>query len=222
MKLCTCFIKALGYNSAFSVSRLSIAQRRLIYNRRSLACHPDRQPTEKKDEATQAQTLLNLTREQLIDYEQAAARYPQSGVPAAVHDCEELEQAAQRVDKFSGDMPTPTTDEEPSPLRSPAKGRKLAPGNPLRWLAKPIRSRDHNSPPNTPRVGPTKCRQEDTQIVHLTDSSDSDNEVQVVGWVPPTYSRVKRPYASPEGPISARPKRPRPGPSPRQASSSRG
>jgi len=121
-----------------------------------------------------------------------------------VHSCVELEQAAQLVDKFSGGTPTSTTDDEPSPPRSPTRRRELSPGNPLRWLARPIRTRDHNSPPNTPRIGPTKCRPEPTQVVHLTDSSDSDNEVQVVGWVPPAHSRVnqtiKRPYAGPEGP----------------------
>jgi len=188
------------------MSRLSIAQRRIIYNKRSLACHPDRQPKEKKDEATRAQTLLNLAREQLIDDEEAAIRYLQTGVPTEAHSCAELKQAAQLIENFTRhDTPTSTTGEASSPPCTPKKEGNLAPGNPLRWLAKkPIRSREHISPSNTPRIGPAKCRPEVAQVVHLTDSSDSDDEVQVVGWVPPVYTQAnqacKRPYASPEGP----------------------
>jgi len=125
----------------------------MIYNKRSLACHPDRQPSECKNEATRAQTLLNLAKGELIDSEEAAARYLQTGVPTEAHNCAEFQQAAQLVDKFSDDTPDSTMGDEPSPPCTPKKERKLAPSNPLRWHATSIRSRDRNSPPNTPRIG---------------------------------------------------------------------
>jgi len=168
MHLCTCFVKALGFNSAFGVSRLSLSQRRLIYSKRSLACHPDKHPSDKKDEATRAQTLLNLAKEELIDDEAAATRYLQSGVPAEAHNCVELEKTAKLINELSGDLPTSTTSEQLTPPRTPEKTSKLTPGNLLRWLASTRRSRGNSSPPNTPRVD-HRCRSEAAQVIHLTD-----------------------------------------------------
>jgi len=47
------------------------------------------------------------------------------------------------------------------------------------------------------------CRPEEVQIVHLTDTDDSDEDVQIVGWVPPREHQpsqtTKRPSGSPLG-----------------------
>ena len=98
-------------------------------------------------------------------------------------------------------MPTSTTSEQLTLPRTPEKTSKLAPGNLLRWLASTRRSRGNSSPPNTPRVDP-RCRSEAAQVIHLTDSSESDDEVQLVACIPAAKrsQAAKRPYSSPEGP----------------------
>jgi len=190
--LCLCFVKALGCDNAFEASLLSISERRHIYAQRSRMCHPDKQSTDRKDAATRAQTLLNLMREELIDDEETAIRYLQTGQAKAAHNCQEMTEAAEAILHL-----LPSTSQSPprsaaTPTRDQARDAKREPasGNIMRWLTNQRRSRETSSPPNTPRVGPS----------HVLDAArptedDDDSDVEIIKVI--AAGQKARPFASP-------------------------
>jgi len=193
---CLCFVKALGCENAFEASLLSISERRHLYAQRSRICHPDKQSANLKEAATRAQTLLNLMREEIIDDEESAIKYLQTGQTKGIHSCLEMVKALEAIQQLVSSSPSSrqaSPRPETMPTHKPAQGAKRAPLAPAASTIRSLerRSRETSSPPNTPRVGPSRFM----EAACPNEDDDDDSDVEIIKII--AAGQRERPYASP-------------------------
>jgi len=135
-------------------------------------------------------------REEIIDDEEGAIKYLQTGHAKTMHNCQEMARAVEDIQQLISIAPT-SSQVSPraaaTPTREPAQGTKrkprAPPGSIVRYLATERRSRETSSPPNTPRAG-------SSQFIEATClSEDEDSDVEIINVT--AASQRERPYASP-------------------------
>jgi len=118
---CQCYFNSLGYDNEPDFYKLSPDMVKQAFQRGSLACHPDKNPSNLKHLATRAQQILNQAREVISDVNKCF-EYLDSGSPPEVHDhdCSELKPVIEFIRQHTQpDKPANSTS--PPPQSTPEK-----------------------------------------------------------------------------------------------------